>query len=67
MKKKLPRIFLLASVILIIALGAIGLLLAKGGFMKSKYVLKWVTSSSENGEQALAVREGDVILEKFYG
>lgn len=67
MKKKLPRIFLLTSVILIIALGAIGLLLAKGGFMKSKYVLKWVTSSSENGEQALAVREGDVILEKFYG
>ena len=67
MKKRLPRICLFASVILIIALGAIGLLLAKGGFMKSKYILKQVDLCSEDNEKnvlELAIREGDIILDK---
>ena len=69
MKKKLPRIFLLTSIIFIIALGIIGLRLANGGVMKSKYILKEVHIRSENREKdglEFAIREGDIILDKSY-
>ena len=69
MKKILPRIFLLTSIIFILALGIIGLQLATGGVMKSKYILKQVDLCSENKEKdalEFAIREGDIILDKSY-
>ena len=62
MKKVLPWIFLLFSIILIIALGITAFFIENGGVMRSKYLLKEV-SSEGNG---LAIQEGDVILDKNF-
>ena len=69
MKKILPRIFLLTSIILIIVLGTIGLRLADGGIMKPTYVLKEIHIRSKNRKKdglEFVIREGDVILDKTY-
>ena len=69
MKKILPRIFLLTSIILIIVLGTIGLRLADGGIMKPTYVLKEINIRSKNRKKdglEFVIREGDVILDKIY-